>query len=812
MNRVRSKWINTESLFRRYHDEAKDQLHTSTEETANIAIDQDGIRIRRTHVYTNAADIPLPPGIRINDLAVDECDRLYLLTDRRLFIYDRVLGTVEEPGCGDAGGRPLEFARACGIGIDHDTLYIADNVTQSGGTVEGTITAFARGTLQIRWRVYSGPEGQSSLKEIVDLAAGNNGIWFIEKTGGEEYGRVVSLGRDGTYRDYETFKKPGLFTSDPSDIAIDKTGNVSVLSKNGVDFFRYDPGHPTQPDYTRYPDKTMPVPPFNSCTPKGLAISPDGRLVTGMGRTHDAPPLLLLNDSATESWEFLWSYRGPVLRLAIDSQENLYILDESGARLSLLLYTATNCRCRDQEYAGTYLSKAIDSTDATTRWHRFLLEGEFPPGTQVDFNYSVSNSIDSKPPASWLKGLPDSSAVQGEKTREGLFQENLRGRYLRFRIVLTGTEMISPVIRSVAISFPRITWVEYLPQIYQSDPISREFLERFLSLFESVFSETEFCIDHLSRYLDPEGTPGEFLEWLGSWLAVASDENWSSERKRRLISSAMDLYTKRGTRGGLEETISVYAGIKPFIIENIDRDHIDDRELIADPDNTDHLYFPPDAAMIEVPGSLFDWDEVPGNDGPTLISYLQSQLPGDRDLATAVIIKGEYPAGDPDNSVRLTLKPDAREPYSVEITRVNGKNKYSKSLPIQKRECRMLVIDPETTRPSSLRLRDILFGDEMFRFSVLLRNTPLLDETMLNTIRTIISDQKPAHTRCGLTVLEPWFALDMHTYLGVNTELRRPLFVIGPGSVLSRDTVVGDEENSGQLQIQARIGVDAKLT
>jgi hypothetical protein len=61
-------------------------------------------------------------------------------------------------------------------------------------------------------------------------------------------------------------------------------------------------------------------------------------------------------------------------------------------------------------------------------------------------------------------------------------------------------------------------------------------------------------------------------------------------------------------------------------------------------------------------------------------------------------------------------------------------------------------------------------------------------------------------------VLEPWFYLDMHTYLGVNTTLTKPSFILGKTSVIGRDTVLYDREEAGQVARKSRIGIDDTLT
>jgi phage tail-like protein len=496
------------------------------------------------------------------------------------------------------------------------------------------------------------------------------------------------------------------------------------------------------------------------------------------------------------------------------------VIDGGGAQLSFLRYIVINNRNAGIQYSGTYVSLPVNSTDEKNRWHRFLLEGDFLPGTQVEFYYSVlDNPADVS--FSWHKGLPDSSAQQGTEQRDGLFQEAIEGQYLRFKIVLTANEQHSPVVRSVSLFFPRSTWLEYLPPIYQNDPVSRAFLERFLSLFESSYSETDFCIEHMSRFLDVSGTPAKFLDWLGSWLALPSDENWTAEHKRLLISRAMELYRKRGTREGLEETIALFTGCRPWIIESIVRAGSASCELISDTGDERHLYFPSDDTFVDRPVYLFEWDEIPGTDRQKLISYLKAKYPSDPSLETAIIVKGKNPVCNniPGNCIKLTLVPDTTKPEKVTISRTSDGISYSMDIPVTTSGCRILVLDPERPGAGSVPLRDLLFGDlsevplkEKFRFCVLLRNDPPIDDTTLNTIRNIIADQKPAHTRSGLTVLEPWFYLDMHTYLGVNTKLSTQAFILGSQSVLSRDTMISDDEGSGQLKTHARIGIDVKLT
>ena len=104
-----------------------------------------------------------------------------------------------------------------------------------------------------------------------------------------------------------------------------------------------------------------------------------------------------------------------------------------------------------------------------------------------------------------------------------------------------------------------------------------------------------------------------------------------------------------------------------------------------------------------------------------------------------------------------------------------------------------------------------LFGNCPYRFCVLLKPLSVSNETELNTVRRIVQQHKPAHTEGGVVLLQPWLYLDMHTYLGINTVLTEPEFVLGKAAI-GRDTVVADREQSGQIDIRARIGMDTILT
>jgi phage tail-like protein len=102
---------------------------------------------------------------------------------------------------------------------------------------------------------------------------------------------------------------------------------------------------------------------------------------------------------------------------------------------------------------------------------------------------------------------------------------------------------------------------ESLPGLFQED----DFAQRFTSGLDGVLAPVFLTIDNFDAYLDPSITPEDFIEWLAQWVGMAIDENWPIARQRNLIRSAVDLYSRRGTKRGIAELIEIYTGFTPEI-------------------------------------------------------------------------------------------------------------------------------------------------------------------------------------------------------------------------------------------------------
>lgn len=711
---IKCKWINTEALLEEFKEEIE-----------NLDLGQGDLRLSSAHSYLFEEVLFENLDFTIEDIAVDECSFVYILGKEKLsgtenpqgteksLIFKYGLNTATLKLAGNCPGAfPLKLGKISAIGVDDDTLYIAD--TPDGSSFR--LNAFTKNYYQLRWILSKGPAGVN-LKKILDIKCDKEGnIYLLEGK------RVLSINKHSPFCPEPTISceigEPALPEALEVDkegncyvLEVDKEGNRYILEGNAIHVFRA--GETEE-------EKKIDIENFS---PSGIAVNAWKEIFVGEAGENGNENLnekTIHKLGPDDQFYPLWSYRGSCKKLISSPKGRLYVLDGKGEKLTSLIRKKVNLRGPDGTFRGTYLSKPVDSQEDSTIWHRLLINGDFIKGTQIEFFYYLSNEklsvadIKALEPSRWMSGISETSAVQGDKKRDALFLDNAKGRYLWFKIVLSGTDELSPAVRSIKIFYPRASYVDYLPAIYSKDPYSKDLLERFLSIFESIIFEIDYTIEHIDRFFDADSTPPEFLSWLASWLSVPVDESWTEEKKRLFIRHAVPLYKKRGTREGISESIKLFTGIKPLIVENfrINLPYKGDGHFPCS--DEDAIFFPPEGTKVKV--------------------------------------------GD------------------IEESLVN-----------------------------------LLFGKERFAFSVFLRD-PGISPTILKQVGRIIDEQKPAHTCYNLKTLEPWFYLDMHTYLGINTALTKPEFILGKNAVIGRDTVLHDDENTGQIERHSRVEIDTILS
>lgn len=92
---------------------------------------------------------------------------------------------------------------------------------------------------------------------------------------------------------------------------------------------------------------------------------------------------------------------------------------------------------------------------------------------------------------------------------------------------------------------------------------------------------------------DAERAPAELLEWLAGWVALAFGNEWNEEEKRRFLATIVPSYAKRGTKQGLREVLSAYAGEPLEAIEIVEPDGVFQLGVVSTVGQDTNLAYPP---------------------------------------------------------------------------------------------------------------------------------------------------------------------------------------------------------------------------
>ena len=346
--------------------------------------------------------------------------------------------------------------------------------------------------------------------------------------------------------------------------------------------------------------------------PKHLTIAKDGTLYvvdtdpgTGLGRlsridrhgrvfpldddaqvafwSEDLPPPIQSRDGRYFAPGETCLDHGPELRnLALDRLGRL----PQGPVLRYVLPPGRRMR------KGTYVSEALDSETFAFAWHRITFDMTLGDAGAVVLQ-SFTSASDLEP--SRIAGLPDTSWSRAITLTPGMPAEALLqsppGRYLWLRLRLIGDGATSPEIRAIEISQPRRSSLRFLPAPFHEDPEARDFLDRFLSYFDTIFAEIGQEVGAFSARLAPHAAPeGAYLSWLASWFDIRFLAQWDDATRRAFLAQAMDLHRARGTILGLTRVLRLHLGVAapmPVLLEAFRLRHYAERRKTAQPDLPD---------------------------------------------------------------------------------------------------------------------------------------------------------------------------------------------------------------------------------
>jgi phage tail-like protein len=227
--------------------------------------------------------------------------------------------------------------------------------------------------------------------------------------------------------------------------------------------------------------------------------------------------------------------------------------------------------------SGVVLSAALDGLAPGAIWHKIVLDADLPDGTSITVETATGDSVDGL--ASALSGGAAGDDLAWSAPQEAgrpiafttqvpdQLVQSAPGRFLRLRITLGSDGNATPSLRWLKVLFPRVSYLDALPRIYQRDVESASFLQRYLALFEKILTEIEDRHEQFSRWLDPRAAPLTIINWLGLLVDLAFDPSWPLARRRALVGAAMELYRTRGTIAGLRRYVEIYTGTTPVIRE-----------------------------------------------------------------------------------------------------------------------------------------------------------------------------------------------------------------------------------------------------
>lgn len=520
-------------------------------------------------------------------LAVDAEGRIYILDGRECLLkrYDPCLQAFEVLPCvGGTGSAPRQLSDPHGLAISRQgDLYVAD-------TANRRIQIFSGKGLSLRaiwgpFRFWQDEKGMRVERTMARRPAGaeesvcepaalyEDGTWMpwgiAVSAEGWVYvsdfasGLIHCFDARGRWRGaFDGQMQDGTLLSKPTALALGCEGKLYVAQQ--------DRPYIVVLDHEGHFLETINSPPEleGRFLPVAVAVDDAGHLcITDRGSR--SAYWYCSGRSGVEYAGVCLGYLGIGGALAFDGEGNPILADT----------TQSQILCLDPRAAyaseGTFISEPLDSEIYDCQWHRVLMRAAIVEGTQLrvdTFTYETRlapEEIALLDESRWAQGAINAEVGEGEWD---CLVASPPGRYLWLRITFEGNGAETPALDWVEVYFPRLSSLQYLPAVYSRDAVSRQFLDRFLSIFDTVREGIEDNLATGARYFDPNATPDEtgheFLAWLASWLGMTLDRRLTPAQRRALVKNAHRLYALRGTPEGLRWQLELATGREPHLLEH----------------------------------------------------------------------------------------------------------------------------------------------------------------------------------------------------------------------------------------------------
>jgi phage tail-like protein len=345
---------------------------------------------------------------------------------------------------------------------------------------------------------------------------------------------------------------PELPFSSPTHLAVDADGSLYVADEDATDIKIVD-SHGRVQGRISFAHELA-----GKLGPSPIQIDAQGSLLVALQGS-----LFRVNvgEASTPAYERYAVWHAPCTGLAVDATGRIYSLSGSPEKVAEVVEP------KGFERHGLYFSLPLDSNLYHCPWHMLELDfgDDIPAGTSLSLaTFSAEEPLS----AEEIVALDESDWQASVPNTQSFLILSPPGRYLWLRLLMRGDGESTPLLRGLLAHFPRQTYLQYLPAVYSFDPVSKDFLERFLSIFQTLFDGIEKRIDGMYALFDPGGVPDEFLSWLASWIDMTFEPNWSQSVRRSLLRHVVELYRLRGTPAGLQMILKLAFDVDVHIQEN----------------------------------------------------------------------------------------------------------------------------------------------------------------------------------------------------------------------------------------------------
>ncbi len=368
-----------------------------------------------------------------------------------------------------------------------------------------------------------------------------------------------------------------------------------------------------------------------------------------------------------------------------------------------------------------WVSQRVDSKHYKHHWDRILFElTQLPVGATVEISTTTSDDEDfqglSLLSTQWDAGIKLVGKVelkQGQPLESDFLVRSRPGQFLWLRIRLNGDGFSSPVVHQLLARGPRQSYVDFLPAVMLEDDASRDFLERFLSVFQTDWDALDSQIDRLYQLFDPNTAEAGQLPRLAKMFGVEFPQHWNAVQQRALL-----------------------RGLSSFIIAKPDKQNgLEAGSIRGTPAHLKQM-------LQAVLAALTGLTEEQMRGFPWIIEGFRERE--SNPVGTARTSDRRLKLAGINDSNRIQLGDDS----------VLGKRQL---LPPQRME-----LD--------------VYTHHAFRFRVVVPESWVAERGALATIKSMIESEKPAHCQGEVTLVRPGLRIGIQSTVGVDTILAdRPI-------------------------------------